>query len=111
MKIQWFYLALAICSEVVATSFLKTSDGFSRLGPSLIVVVGYGVSFYFLSLTLKAIPLGIAYAVWSGVGLVLISIVGSLYHHQHLDMPAMAGIGLIMVGVLVINLYSKSVAH
>ena len=111
MKIQWFYLVLAICSEVVATSFLKTSDGFSRLGPSLIVVVGYGVSFYFLSLTLKAIPLGIAYAVWSGVGLVLISIVGSLYHHQHLDMPAMAGIGLILVGVLVINLYSKSVAH
>jgi small multidrug resistance pump len=111
MKIQWLYLALAICSEVVATSFLKTSDGFSRLGPSLIVMVGYGVSFYFLSLTLKAIPLGIAYAVWSGVGLVLISIVGSLYHHQHLDMPAVAGIGLIMVGVLVINLYSKSVAH
>jgi small multidrug resistance pump len=111
MKIQWLYLALAICSEVVATSFLKTSDGFSRLGPSLIVMVGYGVSFYFLSLTLKAIPLGIAYAVWSGVGLVLISIVGSLYHHQHLDMPAMAGIGLILVGVLVINLYSKSVAH
>jgi len=111
MKIQWLYLALAICSEVVATSFLKTSDGFSRLGPSLIVIVGYGVSFYFLSLTLKAIPLGIAYAVWSGVGLVLISIVGSLYHHQHLDMPAMAGIGLILVGVLVINLYSKSVAH
>lgn len=111
MKIQWLYLALAICSEVVATSFLKTSDGFSRLGPSLIVMVGYGVSFYFLSLTLKAIPLGIAYAVWSGVGLVLISIVGSLYHHQHLDMPAVAGIGLIMVGVLVINLYSKSAAH
>ena len=111
MKIQWLYLALAICSEVVATSFLKTSDGFSRLGPSLIVIVGYGVSFYFLSLTLKAIPLGIAYAVWSGVGLVLISIVGSLYHHQHLDLPAVVGIGLIMVGVLVINLYSKSVAH
>ena len=111
MKIQWFYLVLAICSEVVATSFLKTSDWFGRLGPSLIVVVGYGVSFYFLSLTLKAIPLGIAYAVWSGVGLVLISIVGSLYHHQHLDMPAVGGIGLILVGVLVINLYSKSVAH
>ena len=110
MKIQWFYLVLAICSEVVATSFLKTSDGFGRLGPSLIVVVGYGVSFYFLSLTLKAIPLGIAYAVWSGVGLVLISIVGSLYHHQHLDMPAVGGIGLILVGVLVLNLYSKSVA-
>jgi small multidrug resistance pump len=111
MKIQWLYLAIAICSEVVATSFLKTSDGFSRLWPSVIVIGGYGISFYFLSLTLAAIPLGIAYAVWSGVGLVLISIVGSLYHHQHLDMPALAGIGFIMLGVLVINLYSKSVAH
>jgi small multidrug resistance pump len=111
MKIQWLYLAIAICSEVVATSFLKTSDGFSRLWPSVIVIGGYGISFYFLSLTLAAIPLGIAYAVWSGVGLVLISIVGSLYHHQHLDMPALAGIGLIMLGVLIINLYSKSVTH
>lgn len=111
MKIQWFYLALAICSEVVATSFLKTSDGFSRLGPSLIVVAGYASSFYFLSLTLKAIPLGVAYAVWSGVGLVLISMVGSVFHQQHLDVPAMVGIFLIVTGVLVINLYSKSVVH
>lgn len=111
MKIQWFYLSLAICSEVVATSFLKTSEGFSRLGPSLIVIVGYGVSFYFLSLTLKAIPLGVAYAVWSGVGLVLISIVGSVFHQQQLDLPAFVGIGLIMLGVLVINLYSESVVH
>jgi small multidrug resistance pump len=111
MKIHWFYLALAICSEVIATSFLKTSDGFSRLGPSLIVVAGYASSFYFLSLTLKVIPLGVAYAVWSGVGLVLISMVGSVFHHQHLDIPAMAGILLIMLGVLVINLYSKSVVH
>ena len=110
MKIQWFYLAIAICSEVVATSFLKTSDVFSRMWPSLIVIAGYGVSFYFLSLTLVAIPLGVAYAVWSGMGLVLISIVGSLFHHQHLDMPALAGIGLIVLGVLVINIYSKSVA-
>lgn len=108
---NWLYLALAILAEVIATSFLKASAGFSRLWPSLAVVAGYGLAFFLLSLTLRSIPVGIAYAVWSGVGIVLISLVGWLALGQKLDPPALLGIGLILAGVLVLNLFSKTAAH
>ncbi len=108
---NWPYLAIAIISEVLATSALKASDGFTRLYPSIIVVVGYSSAFYFLSLTLRTIPVGIAYAVWSGVGVVLISLVGWILYGQRLDAPAFIGIGLIAAGVVVLNVFSKAVAH
>lgn len=108
---QWLYLIAAIVSEVVATSALKPSEGFSRLTPSVIVVMGYSLSFFFLSLTLKTMSVGVAYAVWSGVGIVLISLVGWLVFRQKLDLPAVAGMALIAAGVLVINAFSKSVSH
>ena len=107
------YLALgvAIAAEVVATTALKSAEGFTRLVPSVVVVLGYAVAFYFLSLTLTSIPTGTAYAVWSGVGIVLISLLGWVVHKQTLDLPALFGMGLIVAGVAVINLFSKSVAH
>lgn len=105
------YLAIAILAEVIATSALKTSDEFSRFGPSILVVVGYAVSFYFLSLALKSIPLGIAYAVWAGVGVALIAIVGTVVYKQTPDLPAILGICLIVSGVIVINLFSGSSGH
>lgn len=103
---HWIYLAVAIVSEVVATSALKASDGFSRLWPSVTVVLGYAIAFYFLSLTLKAIPVGVAYAVWSGVGVALIALVAWVFFGQALNGAAMLGIGLIVVGVVVLNLFS-----
>ena len=105
---NWIYLAIAIVSEVIATSALKASLEFTRLVPSSIVVVGYASSFYFLSLTLRSIPLGIAYAVWSGVGVVLISLAGWWIYDQRLDVTAVIGIGLITSGVILLNLSSKS---
>jgi small multidrug resistance pump len=108
---KWIYLAVAILAEIVATSALKSSDGFTRLLPSVVTVFGYVVAFYFLSLTLREVPVGIAYAIWSGVGIVLISIVGALVFKQHLDGPAMIGMGLIIAGVVVMNVFSKSVSH
>lgn len=108
---SWIYLAVAIVCEVIATSSLKASDGFSRTIPSVVVVVGYGISFYFLSLTLRTMPVGIAYAVWSGVGIVLISAVGWVLFHQRLDAAALAGMGLIIAGVLVINVFSRASSH
>ena len=108
---HWVYLITAIVSEVIATSALKASTGFSKPLPSVVVVVGYLVSFYFLSLTLKTIPVGIAYAIWSGVGVVLISIVAWLLYGQKLDLPALIGMGLIISGVMVINLFSSTAGH
>ncbi|MBK0413381.1 QacE family quaternary ammonium compound efflux SMR transporter [Chromobacterium haemolyticum] len=110
MKI-WLFLAVAIVSEVIATSSLKASEGFTRIGPSLLTAAGYMLAFYMLSLTLRQIPVGVAYALWSGVGIVLVSIVGWVMYGQKLDAPAMIGMGLIVAGVLVMNLMSKSVAH
>lgn len=104
------WLACAIVAEVVATTALKAADGFTRLAPSLLVVVGYAVAFYCLSQTLRTIPTGIAYAIWSGVGIVLISLAGWMVYGQTLDGPALAGIGLILAGVLVIQLWSRSAA-
>ncbi|MCK9516851.1 MAG: multidrug efflux SMR transporter [Ottowia sp.] len=104
----WFFLALAVAAEVAATSALKASDGFSRLQPSLIVVLGYGVAFYLLALTLRSIPVGIAYAIWSGLGTVLIALAGWWLYGQRLDAAALAGIALIIAGVLVMNLFSSA---
>lgn len=107
----WLFLLLATVAEVVATSALKATEGFTKLGPSLIVVVGYAVAFYFLSLSLKQIPIGIAYAVWAGLGIVLIALIGWVVYGQKLDLPAVIGMSLILLGVLVINLFSKTTAH
>ena len=108
---HWLHLIVAIVAEVIATSCLKSSEGFTRLWPSVAVVAGYGVSFFFLSLALRAMPIGIAYAVWSGLGIVLITTVGWLVFGQKLDGAGMAGIALIAAGVVVLNVFSKSTAH
>lgn len=104
----YLYLFCAIVAEVVATSALRATNGFTNLLPSTIVVVGYAAAFYFLSLTLRALPVGIAYAIWSGLGIVLISIVGWVVYKQALDLPAMIGMGLIIAGVIVINAFSRA---
>jgi small multidrug resistance pump len=110
-NMQWLYLGAAIVAEVMATSVLKASEGFTRLIPSLVVLIGYSTAFYFLSLTLRTIPLGIAYAVWSAVGIALVSAIGWLLDKQSLDTPAIIGIGFIVTGVVMINGFSKSVSH
>ena len=103
---QWFYLSIAILAEVIATSFLKAAEGFTRLIPSLIVVFGYGTAFYFLSLTLRTMQVGTAYAIWSGVGTVLISLVAWLLYNQKLDAPSILGMALIISGVIIIKFLS-----
>ena len=108
---HWFYLLIAIFAEVVGTSALKASAGMTKLAPAAVVLLGYGAAFYFLSLTLAHIPVGVAYAIWSGVGIVLISLIGWRFFDQTLDAPAILGMGLIVLGVAVINLFSKSAAH
>ena len=102
------YLLIAILSEVLATSMLKASDGFTKLIPSIVTFIGYSVSFYFLSMVLKYIPMGISYAIWSGLGIVLISIVGLLVFKQELDLPGIFGMVLIISGVIIIHLFSGS---
>ena len=109
--LSWAYLLVAIVAEVIATSALKASDGFSRLWPSAITVVGYCIAFYCLSLTLRHMPVGVAYAVWSGLGVVLITAVSWIMFGQKLDAAALLGMGLIVAGVIVMNVFSKSVSH
>jgi len=108
---SWLYLAFAIACEVVGTSALAKSEGFSRLEPTLVSLTAFAVSFYLLSLALITIPVGIAYAIWSGAGIVIISLIGFVFLDQRLDNPALIGIGLIIAGVLVINLFSSIDAH
>jgi multidrug transporter EmrE-like cation transporter len=108
---SYIFLAVAIVSEVIATAALKSSNGFTQIVPSIVVVAGYASAFFFLSLTLNTIPVGIAYATWSGVGIILISVVGWLVLGQKLDLAGMVGIGFILVGVLIVNLLSNSGAH
>ncbi|OPF94221.1 DMT family transporter [Rhodopseudomonas palustris] len=108
---KWLYLLIAIVAEVVGTSALKASQGFTVLLPSVLVVVGYGAAFYFLSLTLSSISVGIAYALWSGIGIVLISAVGWLWFGQALDTAAIIGIAFIIAGVGIINFFSNVSAH
>jgi small multidrug resistance pump len=107
----WGYLALAIVAEVIATSALKAANGFSQMVPSLVVIAGYGTAFYCLGLALRSVPLAVAYAIWSGAGTALIALIGVVLYKQKLDPAAMLGIGLIVAGVLVLNLFSKSSAH
>jgi small multidrug resistance pump len=104
----YFYLSVAILFEVIATSALKTSEAFTKPVPSVIVVVGYGIAFYSLSLALRGVPLGIAYGLWSAVGIVLVSIAGWVLYQQKLDLAAIVGLGLIIAGVLVVQLLSKT---
>jgi small multidrug resistance pump len=107
----YFLLAIAICAEVAATTSMKLSEGFTKPIPSVLTVIGYGVSFYFLSVVLKSIPTGIAYAIWAGAGIVLITLIAWLFQGQKLDAPAIAGMALIIAGVLVMNLLSQSTPH
>jgi len=108
---HWLYLGVAIVSEVVATSALKAAEGFTRPLPSLVVAVGYGIAFYCLSVVLRTLPVGITYAIWSGVGVALVALVGWLVYGQSLDLAAILGLTLIVAGVIVLNVFSKTVAH
>lgn len=107
----YLYLTIAIVAEVIATSALKASEGFTRMTPSVIVVVGYCVAFYFLSLVLKAVPIGVAYAIWSGLGIVLVTIVGAFMFEQKLDLASIIGIILIITGIVVMNVFSNTSTH
>lgn len=111
MTISYLYLAIAIVCEVVATSFLKNAEGFTRLWPSVITAIGYILAFFFLSLTLRTVPTGVAYAIWSGAGIVLVSAIAWFWQGQALDAAALIGMGLILAGVLVIQLFSSTVGH
>tara|TARA_R110002096_G_scaffold91625_4_gene207252 strand:+ start:2416 stop:2745 length:330 start_codon:yes stop_codon:yes gene_type:complete len=107
----YVYLFVAIITEVIATSALRASESFTKLWPSITVVLGYGTSFYLLSHVLKSIPVGVAYAIWSGVGIVLITVVGIRLFQQIPDVPALIGMGLIIAGVVVIHLFSDTMPH
>jgi small multidrug resistance pump len=111
MAWNYLYLLVAIVFEVLATTALKETQGFTRLVPSLVTVVGYGLAFYFLSLPLRTMPVGVVYALWCGAGIILVTAIGWLWFRQALDVPALAGMGLIMAGVAVINLFSKTLVH
>lgn len=108
---HWLYLSVAIVAEVVGTSFLKSAEGFTRLAPSLAVAVSYGIAFLFLGLALKTLPVGVAYAIWAGVGVALIAMAGYVFFGQRLDAPAVLGIGLIIAGVVVIQVFSRTVGQ
>lgn len=108
---QWTFLIIAILSEIVATSFLKASNGFTQLWPSVVAVLGYVVAFYFLALTLKTMPVGVAYALWSGIGIAFITLIAWVLFDQKLDLAALIGIVMIVSGVIVINVFSKSAGH
>lgn len=107
----WTFLTIAIILECIATSSLKASDGFTKLVPSIVATLGYIICFYTLSLSLKDIPLGIAYAIWSGAGIFILTLVGYFYYKQPIDLPAAVGIGFILAGVLIINIFSNSTQH
>ena len=111
MHSGYLFLGLAIVAEVIATSALKASEGFTRLWPSLLVAGGYTLAFYCLSQVMRSIPVGVAYAIWSGVGVTLIALIGWLVLKQPLDLPAVIGIALIISGVLVLQLFSSTAAH
>ncbi len=108
---HWFFLGAAILFETIGTTALQASQQFSRLGPSILVVGAYGVSFYLLALVLKYIPVGVAYAVWSGLGICFIAAIGYFVFGQRLDAPAVLGICMIIAGIVVINLFSNSAMH
>lgn len=107
----YLYLTIAIVAEVIATSALKASEAFTKLTPSVVVAIGYSVAFYMLSLCLKDIPVGIAYAIWSGLGIVLVTLIAWFLYGQKLDAPALLGLGLIVAGVATIQLFSNATSH
>jgi small multidrug resistance pump len=108
---QWYFLLFAIIAEVIATSSLKASEGFTKLTPSVIVVFGYAIAFYFLSRTLTSIPIGVAYAIWSGLGVALISLIGWIWFGDRIDVAGWVGVFLITIGVVIIKFFSKSIAN
>lgn len=108
---HWLALSIAIVAEVAATSALKSTEEFTRLWPSLFVIAGYGTAFYFMTLSLRGLPVGIMYAIWAGVGIVLVALLGWLIYKQPLDLAAITGIAMIIGGVVVINVLSESVRH
>ena len=108
---NFFFLGIAILFEIIATSALKRSEQFTQLIPSIITILGYFAAFYFLSFAIRTIPVGIAYAIWSGVGIVFITIIGAVFFKQIPDLPAIIGLALIMIGVVVINVFSKTTVH
>ena len=105
----YLYLFLAIVLETMATSAIKASEGFTKLYPSLIVIIGYAISFYLLSVVMKYLPIGITYAIWSGLGIVFITLIGVYYYNEKIDLASIIGMGLILLGVVVIRLFSSSV--
>lgn len=111
MALTHIYLIVAILFEVFATTMLKETQGFTRLWPSLLTAAGYAFAFYFLSLTLRVMPVGVVYAIWSGAGILFITLIGWIYFRQALDLPALIGIGFILAGVLIVNLFSNTVSH
>ncbi|MDE4096526.1 MULTISPECIES: DMT family transporter [Rhodobacterales] len=111
MPVHYIYLIVAVAAETIGTTALQASQQFSRLVPSLIVLVAYGFSFYMLGLTLKVMPVGIVYAIWSGLGIVLIAVIGLVVFGQKLDLPAVLGMAMILAGILVIHLFSGSSGH
>nr|WP_174506315.1 multidrug efflux SMR transporter [Acinetobacter sp. Marseille-Q1620] len=105
----FIYLIIAIIAEVIATSAMKASNGFTVLAPSLLTIAGYALAIYCLSLTMKSIPVGITYALWSGAGIVLVSLVGFFYYKQHLDFAALIGLAFMISGILIIHVFSRSI--
>ena len=108
-QMKWFYLLIAIITEVIATSALKETENFSKIIPSIIVIIGYSLTFFFMSLTIREMSLGITYAIWSGMGIFLIALIGYLRYDQVLDTPALIGISLIIIGIIILRIFSKSV--
>ena len=108
---NYAWLLVAIIFEVIATSALKDTQGFTRLVPSLVTVAGYALAFYFLSLPLRTMPVGVVYAIWCGAGIILVTMIGWIWFRQALDFPALLGMGFIMAGVMIINLFSKTLTH
>ncbi|MEN3791989.1 multidrug efflux SMR transporter [Fulvimarina sp. MAC3] len=107
----YLYLFIAIICEIIGTTALKTTDGFTRLGPSIVTVIAYALAFYFLSLPLRSLPVGIVYAIWSGTGIVLLALIDIVWFRSSIDFAGFAGLALILAGVLVINLFSQSISH
>jgi small multidrug resistance pump len=108
---SYIFLTIAIVSEVIGTNALNASRGFTKIFPSIITIISYGFAFYFLSIVLKTIPVGIAYAIWSGMGIILVTVIAAIIFKQIPDVPALIGLSLIITGVIVINVFSKTVTH
>ena len=111
MPLHYVYLIVAVAAETIGTTALQASDQFTKTGPTIVVVLAYAVAFYFLGVALKYIPVGIAYALWSGLGIIMIAFIGFAVFRQTLDLPALLGLGLIIAGIVVIQLFSKTATH